>query len=102
MKNQAGTSAFRLDAIGQNVISWLITITTSIDIYMLLVSIIIIGGVVYGFIRFLIWKEIRLFFNRKRPIMIFKSHEQSMEIETKLLRDTGLFTIREEPVEHHQ
>lgn len=34
--------------------------------------------------------------------MIFKSEDADMEIETKLLKDSGLFNIPEEPTDKHQ
>jgi len=56
----------------------------------------------FAFFTFFFRKEIRLFKNRKRPIMIFKSAGEDMEIETKLLRDSQLFNIPEEPTDKHQ
>lgn len=55
-----------------------------------------------AFLRFFFRKEIRLFNNRRRPIMIFKSTGEDMEIETKLLRDSKLFNIPEDPTDKHQ
>ncbi|MBI2470381.1 MAG: hypothetical protein HYV59_03960 [Planctomycetes bacterium] len=41
-----------------------------------------------------------MFKNRKRPIMIFKSQDQSMELETKLLRDSKFFNVPEDPTDN--
>lgn len=62
----------------------------------------LIGGMtgaaaLYGILRFIYRKEIRLFNNAKRPIMIFKCDGMNMEIETQMLRDIGFFNINEQP-----
>lgn len=80
-------------------------LTTALDIYSLLAFVIyfILGALVcFAFLKFFFRKEIRLFNNRSRPIMIFKSTGQDMEIETKLLRDSKLFNIPEDPTDKHQ
>lgn len=84
--------------------TWLIisNILTAISLVATTISFIGIIVLVIAFFRFSLWKEIRLFLNRRRPIMIFKSTDQPMEIETKILKDSGLFTINEEPAESHQ
>lgn len=56
----------------------------------------------FGFLRFSIFKALRLFRNRQRPIMIFKSKGEDMQVETKLLRDCKLFNIPEEPTDKLQ
>lgn len=50
---------------------------------------------VFLFIQFFFKKELRLFSNIKRPIMIIKSKGNDMELETKLLNETGFFNIEE-------
>jgi hypothetical protein len=72
------------------------------DTYSAIVAIgfLIIGVVAFGY--FFIPKEIRLYRNRRRPIMIFKSKGEPMEVETKLLRDSRLFNIPENPTDQHQ
>lgn len=55
-----------------------------------------------AFLSFFFRKELRLFKNRRRPIMIFKSPGEDMENETKLLKDSKLFNIPEEPTDKHQ
>ncbi len=80
-------------------------LTTAMDIYSLIAfaSYFILGALVcLAFLKFFFRKEIRLFNNRSRPIMIFKSASQDMEIETKLLRDSRLFNIPEDPTDKHQ
>jgi len=80
-------------------------ITTALDIYSLVVFVIYFIPLVlicYAFLRFFFRKEIRLFNNRSRPIMIFKSSGEDMEVETKLLRDSKLFNIPEDPTDKHQ
>jgi len=77
----------------------------ALDLYSLIVVIIyiLIAAVIsILFINFSLGKELRLFNNCRRPIMIFKSSREDMEIETKLLRDTKLFNIPEEPTDKHQ
>jgi hypothetical protein len=78
---------------------------TALDVYsVILFFVYFVLGVVacFAFFTFFFRKEIRLFKNRKRPIMIFKSAGEDMEIETKLLRDNQLFNIPEEPTDKHQ
>jgi hypothetical protein len=78
---------------------------TALDVYsVILFFVYFVLGVVacFAFFTFFFRKEIRLFKNRKRPIMIFKSAGEDMEIETKLLRDSQLFNIPEEPTDKHQ
>lgn len=80
-------------------------LTTALDIYSLIYfAVYFILGVLVclAFLRFFFRKEIRLFNNRRRPIMIFKSAGEDMEIETKLLRDSKLFNIPEDPTDKHQ
>lgn len=67
----------------------------------------LIGGVtgaaaLYGILRFIYRKEIRLFNNAKRPIMIFKCDGMNMEIETQMLRDIGFFNVNEQPCSNFQ
>ncbi len=75
---------------------------TAVDVYTIIW--IVISNVIlyFCFFRFFFLKERRLFKNRKRPIMIFKSKDQSMEIETKLLRDSKFFNVPEDPTDRHQ
>ncbi len=64
----------------------------------------ILSGTVIAF-AFLFWfakKEIRLFRNRRRPIMIFSSVRNSMEMEITMLRDAKLFNIPEGPTSSFQ
>lgn len=77
-------------------------LSTAIDVYTIIW--IIISNVIlyFCFFRFFFLKERRLFKNRKRPIMIFKSKDQSMEIETKLLRDSKFFNVPDDPTDRHQ
>lgn len=75
---------------------------TAVDVYTI-IWIIISNVILYScFLRFFFLKERRLYKNRKRPIMIFKSKDQSMELETKLLRDSKFFNIPEDPTDRHQ
>lgn len=75
---------------------------TAVDVYTIIW--IIISNVIlyFCFLRFFFLKERRLYKNRKRPIMIFKSKDLSMELETKLLRDSKFFNIPEDPTDRHQ
>ena len=78
---------------------------TTMDIYSLIYFAVyfILGVLVcFAFLRFFFRKEIRLFNNRRRPIMIFKSTSEDMEVETKILRDSKLFNIPENPTDKHQ
>lgn len=77
-------------------------LATAFDVYTIIW--ILISNVIlfFCFFRFFFLKERRLFKNRKRPIMIFKSRDQSMELETKLLRDSKFFNIPEDPTDKHQ
>jgi len=80
-------------------------LTTAMDIYSLITFAVYFAlGVLtcFAFLRFFFRKEIRLFNNRCRPIMIFKSTDEDMEIETKLLRDSKLFNVPEDPTNKHQ
>jgi len=70
----------------------------SIDVLYLLF--LLLGS--FASLRFWYRKEIRLCKNARRPIMIFKSEDSDMEVETKLLRDVGLFHVDEEPTDKHQ
>ena len=67
----------------------------------------LIGGIVgaialYVFLRFIYRKEIRLFKNARRPIMIFKCEGMDMEVETQMLRDIGFFNVEEQPCSNFQ
>ncbi len=67
----------------------------------------LIGGAVgaialYTILRFIYSKEIRLFRNAKRPIMIFKCEGMDMEIETQMLRDISFFNVEEQPCSNFQ
>jgi len=80
-------------------------LTTAMDIYSLITFAVYfaLGALTcFAFLRFFFRKEIRLFNNRCRPIMIFKSTDEDMEIETKLLRDSKLFNVPEDPTNKHQ
>lgn len=80
-------------------------LTTALDIYSLVAFAVyfILGALVcFAFLSFFFRKEICLFNNRRRPIMIFKSTGEDMEVETKLLRDSKLFNIPEDPTDKHQ
>ncbi|MDP3029802.1 MAG: hypothetical protein Q8O04_09970 [Deltaproteobacteria bacterium] len=80
-------------------------ITDFLNIYTLitfLITFVAASVACFGFLYFFFRKEIRLFKNRKRPIMIFKSAGEDMELETKLLRDSKLFNIPEEPTDKPQ
>lgn len=80
------------------------TISIGLNAYTLATLLIgFIGGVLsfLGFLLFFLKKEWRLYQNRKRPIMIFKSDSQNMGLETKLLRDSKIFSV-DEPSENYQ
>ena len=66
--------------------------------------VLVVGVIVFwsSFLRFSIFKALRLFRNRQRPILIFKSQGEDMQVETKLLRDCKLFNIPEEPTDKLQ
>lgn len=83
---------------------WLITsnILAALALVTTIISFVGFAIIVVAFFRFSLGKEVRLFLNRRRPIMIFKSADQSMEMETKILKDSGLFTIKEDPTASHQ
>lgn len=77
----------------------------ALDVYSLvafIVYVLIAAILVVLFALFFFRKELRLYKNCRRPIMIFKSSGEDMEIETKLLRDTKLFNIPEDPTDKHQ
>ena len=68
-------------------------------------ALVLLAGVVtfgFAFFKFSFFKALRLFRNRQRPIMIFKSKSEDMEVETKLLRDCKLFNIPEDPTDKLQ
>lgn len=77
-------------------------LTTAFDVYTIIWILISNAILYFGFFRFFFLKERRLFKNRKRPIMVFKSKEQSMDTETKLLRDSKFFNIPEDPTDNHK
>ena len=75
-----------------------------LDIYSLTSLLIGVGigfGIGVAFIVFFLKKEWRLFKNRRRPIMIFKSKDQNMGVAFNLLSDSKLFKI-ETPTENYQ
>ena len=75
-----------------------------LDIYsyvILLIGLVIGVGACISFIYFFFKKEWRLFQNRRRPIMIFRSADQNMGVAFNLLQDTKLFKV-EEPTENYQ
>jgi hypothetical protein len=77
---------------------------TAIEIFDI-VTYTIIGAVVATvFLWWFFKKEIRLFRNRRRPIMIFyaKGSALNMGMETKTLRASGFFNIPEDPTDNFQ
>ena len=80
------------------------TINIGLNAYTLVTLLIgfIIGVLAFvGFIIFFLKKEWRLYKNRERPIMVFKSESQNMNLEMNLLRDSKLFSVNE-PSENFQ
>ncbi len=74
---------------------------TAFDIILYTVIGVVIAVV---FLYWFFYKEIRLFRNRQRPIMIFysKGATLNMGMETKTLRATGFFNIPENPTDNYQ
>jgi hypothetical protein len=85
-----------------NNITDFLTIYTLYTLITFLIAFVAASVACFGFLYFFFRKEIRLFKNRKRPIMIFKSAGNNMVLEVKLLRDCKFFNIPEEPTEAPQ
>lgn len=80
------------------------TITNVQSIILFLIGVVAATIVLVLFIVFFLRKEVRLFRNRRRPIMIFypKGSDFNLGSETKMLRESKLFNIPENPTDNHQ
>lgn len=81
------------------------TISIGLNAYTLVTLLIgfIVGVLSFlGFLLFFFKKEWRLYQNRKRPIMVFKSDSQNMDLETKLIQDSELFSVEEPSVNYQE
>lgn len=82
------------------VIGWIGDITT---IYWIVSG--LAGALIFvvGLLAWVLWKDARLFLNRRRPIKIFYAlGGPNMEMETKTLRQSGFFKIPEDPTSNYQ
>lgn len=80
------------------------TILTLRDFALIIVALLTLAIFTLLFTIFIFKKQIRLYKNLKRPIKIFYSKGQplNMQVETKTLRQSGFFNIPEDPTDNYQ
>lgn len=84
----------------QDAITWYSNAAAAFEILSIIAAALIF---IFGFLLWVMKKEVRLFLNRKRPIKIFYAPGgPNMEIETKTLRQSGFFKIPEDPTSNYQ